>query len=269
MKLSKEERAHWSKEQKRYYKQHGIPLEPNANVIYDSIDHVTVLCVKFGTKYGPEYVEKLRNMVSRHLTIPYEFVLLTDDHRTISGVRSIVQPPGGYAKAWWHKVHMFDPNLNIKGRILYCDLDVIIHKNINKLVQNKSTLFYGIRDFNRKFYPSWNSLNSSVMTWIHGTQSDIWTQFQKDKVTAQRLHGDQDWIWKIAKDRIKFFPNEWIQSYKWEIRSRDELFDRTGKKGFKSIRENVVSHNECSIAVFHGDPKPEDIKDSFVVDNWQ
>lgn len=208
-------------------------------------------------------------MVSRHLTVPYEFVCLTDDQHPIDGVRSIVQPSANYAKGWWHKVHMFDSNLAVQGRILYLDLDVVIHSNINKLVDIKGDRFYGIRDFNRKFYPSWQSLNSSALSWTHGTNADIWTQFQEDRSTAQRLQGDQDWIWKLARDRIKFWPDAWIQSYKWEIRGREQLVDRTGRKGFKTVSHAVALHPECLIAVFHGAPNPEDVQDLFVVDNWR
>lgn len=235
---------------------------------HGSDEKVTVLCVKFGTKYGKEYVERLSNMVSRHITVPYEMVCLTDDQHAISGVRSIVQKPAGYTKLWWHKVHMFDPGLGVQGKILYLDLDVVICSNIDKLVRLASTGFYGIRDFNRKFYPSWNNLNSSVMCWTHGNESQVWADFVKDKHTALRLHGDQDWIWKVGKNKIKFWPNEWVQSYKWEIRSREELTDRTGRRGFKTVRSDVKPHPECCVAVFHGDPNPADVKDTFVVDNW-
>lgn len=276
MKLSKEDRAHWTKEQKRAYKSFGItPNETTIaevslpNEIINDKEPIIILCVKFGTKYGTDYVEKLRNMVSRHITVPYEFVCLTDDNNPISGVRSIIQRPSGYSKLWWHKVHMFDPSLPLQGRILYMDLDVVIHNNLDKLVQIKNNHFYGIRDFNRKFYEKWNSLNSSVMSWIHGSQSEIFDQFMENKQSAMRLHGDQDWIWKIGREKIKFWPDEWIQSYKWEIRSRDELTDRTGKKGFKLVRNDVTPNKHCCIAVFHGDPKPEDIRDSFVIDNWR
>jgi hypothetical protein len=164
---------------------------------------------------------------------------------------------------------MFDPTLAVQGRILYLDLDVVIHNNINKLVDIKGDRFYGIRDFNRKFYPSWHSLNSSALSWTHGTNADIWTKFQEDKSTAQRLQGDQDWIWKLARDRIKFWPDSWIQSYKWEIRGREELVDRTGRKGFKTVSNSVQPNPECSVAVFHGAPNPEDVQDLFVVDNWK
>jgi len=273
MKLSKEDRAHWSKEQRRYYKIHGVPMPESldSGVVDSPIEagtsKITVMCVKFGTKYGREYVERLRNMVAKHLTIPYEFVCLTDDQHPISGVRSIIQKNAGYSKPWWHKVHMFDPSLPIQGRILYFDLDIVIHRNINKLVNFSTNDFLGIRDFNRKFYSAWRYLNSSAMLWTHGMHTDIYSNFKKDQNSAMKLQGDQDWIWKVGRDQIKFWPDDWIQSYKWEIRNRDDLVVRSGARGFKSI-SSVEPKAECCVAVFHGDPKPQDVNDKFVIDNW-
>jgi hypothetical protein len=229
---------------------------------------ITVLCVRFGTKYGPEYVERLRNMVARHLTVPYEFVCLTDDQRPIEGVRSLIQPNAGYAKPWWHKVHMFDPHLGLQGKILYFDLDVVIHNSIDKLVAFQDIEFRGIRDFNRKFHDNWNMLNSSVMCWPAGLHSDIWTTFTQQPNRAQQLHGDQDWIWNLAKTRIKFFPDEWIMSYKWEIRDRSEVNFQDNRRVFKTIRTPVIPP-QCSVLVFHGDPKPEDVQDPIILDNWK
>ena len=267
-----------SKEEKRRLKalkrqQAGVepvipldPVLPISNAI--TPNKVTVICVRFGNKYGREYVERLRSMVQKHLTIEHEFVCLTDDQHPIPGVRSIVQPNANYVKPWWHKVHMFDENLDISGRIIYFDLDIVIHRNINKLITNIGNTFIGIRDFNRKFHPTWKYLNSSVMSWEHGTQNFIYTDFIKDRMSAMKLQGDQDWIWKVANNKIVFWPDSWIQSYKWEIRSRDELIMRTGARGFKTV-SLIEPSADCCIAVFHGDPKPQDVMDKFVIDNWR
>ena len=125
MELSKEQRAQ-AKAEKRAAKLTARGEYPDqTSVSVDSSDPITVLCVRFGNKYGREYVERLRNMVSRHLTVPYEFACLTDDHHDIPGVRKIYQPNANYARGWWHKVHMFDSTLPLKGRILYLDLHVL------------------------------------------------------------------------------------------------------------------------------------------------
>lgn len=266
MELSKEEQKRLKREAKalkaaKLHQEIVKNLDPNIKI--------TVLCVRFGNKYGREYVERLRNMISRHLTVPYEIVCLTDDQHPIDGVRSIVQPNAQYQKGWWHKIHMFDPSLPLKGRILYFDLDIVICNNIDKLALFSMNQFVGIHDFNRKFYASWKYLNSSVMAWDHGTQNHIYTEFKSKPHEAMRLQGDQDWIWKLCQSKIKFWPKEWIMSYKWEIRSREELTVINGKRQFKEPKDNINIHPDCSIAVFHGEPNPCDVKDKFVIDNWR
>jgi hypothetical protein len=277
MGLSKEERSNWTKEQKRHYKRYGVTLYQPLKIeiakpevaVSPLNENCTVLCVRFGNKYGREYVERLRNMVSRNLNIPYEFVCLTDDQHPIEGVRSIYQPSAGYNKLWWHKIHMFDPDLDIKGRIIYFDLDLIIHDNIDKLLLNFCNQFLGIRDFNRKFHLDWKYLNSSVLSWTHGTQNKIFTEFKKNPSSAMKLHGDQDWIWRISGDKIVFWPDSWIQSYKWEIRSRDEIdMSIRENRTFKTVRNPSIP-KDCSITVFHGDPNPDKILDPYVIDNWR
>ncbi len=263
MELSKEQRQQ-AKAEKRAAKMAARGEYPDLVVSSDLNDPITVLCVRFGNKYGREYVERLRNMVARHLTVPYEFACLTDDQHDIPGVRKIYQPNANYARGWWHKVHMFDSALPIRGRILY-----LIHANMDKLTRYHTTSFIGIHDFNRKFFPSWNYLNSSVLAWTHGTQGHIYDQFKQKPSEAQRLQGDQDWIWKLCKDRMKFWPKEWVMSYKWEIRSREELVVAQSRRQFKTVRDDIRPPPDCSIAVFHGEPNPQDVQDKFVVDNWR
>ena len=47
-----------------------------------------ILCMKWGDKYGPEYVNRLYNMVKQHLTLPFTFICLTDDP---TGINPAVQ----------------------------------------------------------------------------------------------------------------------------------------------------------------------------------
>jgi len=50
---------------------------PEAMTATDTHDRI-VLCMKWGTKYGPEYVNRLYGMVRRHLKGDFRFVCLTD-----------------------------------------------------------------------------------------------------------------------------------------------------------------------------------------------
>ena len=38
-----------------------------------------IICIKWGTKYGADYANKLYGMVSRNITPPFRFVCFTDD----------------------------------------------------------------------------------------------------------------------------------------------------------------------------------------------
>jgi hypothetical protein len=79
MELTKEERRRLKAERRLEKAGASSPIVETPLVPVQHINSgVTVLCVKFGNKYGDDYVERLRNMVSRHMTIPYEFVCLTD-----------------------------------------------------------------------------------------------------------------------------------------------------------------------------------------------
>ena len=40
---------------------------------------LNVICMKWGTKYSSEYVNKLYSMVARNLSVPFRFVCFTDD----------------------------------------------------------------------------------------------------------------------------------------------------------------------------------------------
>ena len=65
-----------------------------------------VLCMKWGTKYGPEYVNRLYGMVARHLKGPFQFVCLTDDARGVRNevrclpIPSLALPPGIPERGW-------------------------------------------------------------------------------------------------------------------------------------------------------------------------
>jgi hypothetical protein len=207
-------------------------------------------------------------MVARHFKEPYQFCCLSDDATPIPGVKIIPINNQVYARPWWHKVHMFDPALGISGRILYFDLDVVIHDDICKLVSELTTEFVGVRDFNRKFVSSWAKLNSSVMSWIAGSHSEIFTKFVSDSASAMKLHGDQDWIYLCMGKVIKFWPDHLIQSYKWEIRSKQDINTSSLPRTFKTIACPEIPSN-CSVCVFHGDPNPDKVLDPYVVDNWR
>ena len=228
-----------------------------------------VVCLKHGTKYSSEYVNKLYNMVSRNLTIPFKFVCLTENSsgldKNIEHIPLYLDPR---LTGWWYKPYFFNPYLGIDGTLLYLDLDVVVFENIDKLFTYKPDKFCIIRDFNRHQRQSWDRMNSSVFRLTPGDHAYVYEEFIKNPHGARRFHGDQDWIYSKVKTDFNFWPDGWIQSYKWEMRGKPDMVKINGKRNFKDIGEPTVLP-ETSIAVFHGDPNPEACKDPWVINNWK
>jgi hypothetical protein len=231
---------------------------------------LNVICLKHGTKYGADYVNKLRNMVARHLTIDHRFVCLTDDTSQISrGIDIIDLPNDPQVSGWWWKPYIFKKGLFPKGDTnLFFDLDMVIVNSIDKLATYMPDRFVGLQDVGRVYRKFPEKLGSAVMKWPSGEYSNIWEDMVADFTRVKRMHGDQDWIWSLYKDEIVFFPEQWIMSYKWEIRKQSELIREMGRQIFAEIRNPEIPP-DTSVLAFHGTPNPEDVQDPIIVDNWQ
>ena len=110
-------------------------------------------------------------------------------------------------------------------------------------------------------------MNSSVFRFTIGHYQNIFMQFKTDtRSNIQRFQGDQDWMYKNIRDHV-FWPDEWIQSYKWEMRSKDQLTIINGKRNFKTNEQPRILDG-TSVAVFHGEPNIHDCVDSWPRNNW-
>jgi hypothetical protein len=241
----------------------------NANPLIK--DKYYVLCLKHGTKYSSEYVNKLYNMVKRNCTLDIEFVCLTDNPKDINSNVKIIKLPAGIA-GWWCKPYIFSNDLPLKGTILYMDLDVVIADNIDGLFTFGDNKWCTIRDFTRKMRPTWPKYNSSVIKFKSGQLDYLWKNFKKNQQSIQKtFYGDQDWLYDATHEDnpAQLYPDNWIQSWKWEVRqTRDLKYNMP--RGQRQLR--TIEHCEppagCCICVFHGDPNPENCEDPWVVKHW-
>ena len=110
---------------------------------------ITVACVKWGDKYSEEYVYRLRDMVAKNLSIPHQFVCISDEF--IEGIYTSKPPNEFELDGWWPKMFLYRPDL-FTGKVLYLDLDTVIQKNIDALV-SYSDGFCGV-------YTKWNPITT-------------------------------------------------------------------------------------------------------------
>ena len=231
---------------------------------------LNVICVKHGTKYSELHVNRLYNMVSRHLTIPHRFVCFTEDSKNLnSNIEARALPYISNIEGWWWKPYIFCPtHFYLNDVNLYFDLDMVIIGNIDKLLKHKQGYFVGLEDVGRALGKP-TKLGSAVMRWQGSMYKDIWEIFERDPSISKKFPGgDQDWIWHLHKKHIQFFPKNWIMSYKWEVRNIKELVRIDNKWIFKDIRDPEI-HEDTSVLAFHGTPDMEDVQDKIIVENWQ
>ena len=230
-----------------------------------------VLCLKHGDKYSADYVNTLYNMVQRNCTLDYTFVCLTEDSSNLNP-NILVKPLPHNLQGWWCKPYMFSNELELNGTILYMDLDVVIANNIDHLFTYESSHWCTIRDFTRKMRPNWEKYNSSVVRFNSGQLAHLWESFKQDHTLIQsKHHGDQDWLFEVTKNKpATLFPDDWIMSWKWEIR-RSKEFAPGGQRGNRTLKiiEDTTPKDNCCICVFHGDPNPHNCNDPWVKANWR
>lgn len=209
-------------------------------------------------------------MVKRNLTVEFEFVCFTENPLGLDTnirIEPLTLKTG--VEGWWYKLLFFDKNLPLKGTILFLDLDVIIFENIDKLFQFKPKKFCIIRDFNRYVIKNYQKFNSSVFRLETGSKHFVYENFSKDysKIIRQ-FRGDQEYIFSQIKDNFEYWPDDWIQSYKWEMRSRPPMTKAPkGERNFILPGKPAIKP-DTSIAVFHGDPNPHNCIDPWCKQHW-
>ena len=223
---------------------------------------LNVICLKWGTKYPAEYVNKLYRMVHRNLTVPHRFICVTDDSVGLEpGIETkpLLDPE---LKGWWHKLSLFRSELyDLKGTLLFFDLDVVITGNLDRLIDYQPGKFCILNDLSKP-----NMYNSSVFRVPVGEYAFIWESFQKQsEEVITRLYGDQDWVSEIYTEAT-LWPESWMLSYKKQMNARSKRsYGLIGKKlrqlGVMKTTGTTHLPSDCSAVIFHGKPDPEDVKD--------
>lgn len=230
----------------------------------------SVICLKHGVKYNADYVNRLYSMVTRHSSYDINFYCITEDPSNLnSNIKVLSLPTNLPLQGWWYKPYVFSKNFPVDGDLLFIDLDVVIIKNIDCFWTYEPNKFCIIRDFTRSQIADWKRFNSSIFRLNSKSLPSVWDNLIKAPEQAKRMHGDQDWIYDQVKSNFAYWPDEWCQSYKWEVRSRNEIVGVGRQRKFSTILKEPKIKSDTKILVFHGDPKPEQVKDPIVVDNWQ
>jgi hypothetical protein len=180
----------------------------------------TILCMKWGTKYGPEYVNRLYAMVRRHLRGDFRFVCLTDRSEGVHpDVRCLPIPPldlpPGIPERGWTKLTTFAADLHgLKGTALFLDLDVVIVDDITPFFEQPGD-FLIIHDWKR---PWRITGNSSVYRFELGAHPEVLERFRAEHESVRaRLRNEQAWLSEVLHEqgKLSYWPRAWCASWKY------------------------------------------------------
>jgi len=222
------------------------------------MSRVNVLCIKWGTKYGAEYVNKLRSMVGRHLGRPFRFVCLTDDSNGIGsdvevydipkvGVPDFdARKPWTYGHGWLKLTCLAEPLYDLTGPTLFVDLDVVIVDSLDCFFDEPGE-FIVIKEWDKRDETG----NTSVFRYEIGAHADALTNLAANQQQVLRsVRNEQEYItgYIARQGRLKYWPEAWCRSFKRHC-------VRGGVLGWFLPPRIPVG---ARIIAFHGKPNPPD-----------
>lgn len=173
------------------------------------------MCMKWGARYGPEYVNRLYGMVGRNTSWTIRFVCFTDDSR---GIRPEVEckplPEVKHATVsgrYWPKLGMLRNDLGLEGMTLFLDLDLLIINDIDCFFELWGR-FCMVREWKD---PHLSYGNSSVVRFFAGLESAVLDRFAatpSEEIATLYANKEQNFLTRAA-DEVTFWPDDWCPAF--------------------------------------------------------
>lgn len=227
-------------------------MENQENLVSKQIKQI--ICIKWGDRYGPEYVNRIYAMIARFTTPPFALYCFTDN---TEGVRSEINclpiPELGCehplnTPGKWRKTALWGESLHgLKGTCLYIDLDSVITRSLdNFFAIGSAEDVYMARNWVK---PLSGMGQSSVFRFTVGAHPYILENFRANaQEIANKYRFEQHYTTSNLKNGIKFWPHPLVVHFRrhclgiWPLR-----YLRPAKLHPKTI-----------VVTFPSKPDPED-----------
>ncbi|MEL5877983.1 glycosyl transferase [Cereibacter sphaeroides] len=181
-----------------------------------------VICINWGTKYGPRFINRLYAMVARNITPPFSFTCFTDNEQ---GIRPEVDcqplPPLDFVmpkntKGKWPKARLWSPTLgDLKGPVLFLDLDLVITGSLDE--------FFTYGDPDRVILarnpakPFERLGQTSVFRFPVGKLVELQRIFLADpQAVADEYRFEQRFVTMNAPGGVDLFPKAWVRHFRYQ-----------------------------------------------------
>lgn len=226
------------------------------------------MCMKWGTRYGADYVNRLYGMVSRHTRAPFQLVCFTDDATGITpevDCRPLPPFPGvpdHLAVKPWRKLSLWQKPLalDLDGRdALVLDLDLVITGPLDDFFSYQPGKYAVIENWTK---PGANIGNTSVFRFTVGKYPLIYDRFLADPEGLYRneFRIEQEYISATLhpQNQQVFWPRQWVRSFK------EELLPSWPLRFLKA----APLPPEARLVIFHGKPDPDEARDGIWPAPW-
>lgn len=222
-----------------------------------------IICIKWGTLFGPEYVNRLYSGVRRNLSQPVRFFCMTEEtdglHPDIEVLPLPVEPyaePMAAALAVanrqgaMRKVSLFRPGLvpDLDGPFLGFDLDVVITGDLTPIWQTPADKIAMRHDWTekRKGRPTGHGSVFRFDPARHGylyndLAANPYAEVEKARGSEQRYTSHK----AMDNDDFAYIPGELVVSFK---------YDCLGLPPINYLRDPILPP-EARVVCFHGRPK--------------
>lgn len=195
----------------------------------------SLIVVRQGKAYGPEFVTALERQVYENSRVPPRFVCLSDGQNEAE-TRQLQQGWPG----WWSKLEVFAPWNEDLRPCLFLDLDTYVMGDINDLLL-ESGRFMMLRDFNMP---------------------------ERGQSSVMLIPKDTNHIWAVFNEK----PQMWMEKYR---AGGDQAYLDGFKEGFiqdsfggiYSYKKHCRMGPQGRIVCFHGKPKPPHVE-GWAKDFW-
>jgi hypothetical protein len=180
-----------------------------------------ILCIRWGQKYGPDYVNRLYSMVARNITPPFRFYCITDSTEGLRPEVEVIPLPDlgcempRTRQGIWGKSRLWRPDLGgLSGPVLFMDLDVVVtgtldpffargHPDDVILARNPNTPFERLGQ-------------TSLFRFPIGALATLRDEFLADpQKIAETYVFEQRFVTKRAPGGVTFWPRGWVATFRW------------------------------------------------------
>ncbi len=218
-----------------------------------------VICMKWGTLYGPDYVNVLFAACRKRITGSFRFVCLTDD---TDGLRPEVETypipdmgltPAMWKKGGWPKLSVFAADLyGLTGRALFVDLDTVLCGPMNGLFDmlGEIVVIDSSANWTQPDAAAAPVAMTSVFAFTLGAHPEILQGFLDDPqgmIAAHRI--EQVYLQSVFLG-LAYWPQGVAISFKYALRR--PVVIGWFLPPHRPAPENVI-------LAFHGEPRPIDL----------